>query len=781
MMKRRLSLALALALLASNAFARTPAPTQQQAPPATQQPSTQTTPAATPTQTTPSSTSTQATPTPQTTPAPQATPQATPAQESEEDVVRITSNLVQFDAVVTDKQGHPVTDLRPEDFEVYANGRKQQIANFSFVNAEAGGPVTVAAPAPKLAVDRTAPPLPPARIKPGQVRRTVALVVDDLGTSFESIAYVRRALKKFVDEQMQPGDLVAIMRTSAGMGALQQFTSDKNILYRAIERVRWYPGRSGVSAFAPMEGQMDTSTAGGSGAGMGSAAGSSADASADLEDFRDQIFSVGTLGALNFIVRGMEELPGRKSVIMFSDGFSIYDQQDPTKRQRVLDNLRRLVDLANRASVVVYTVDARGLTTLELTAADDTSGRSPQQVQQEIAQRSINYHNSQDGPRFLADQTGGFFIHDNNDLGGAIRRVMDDQKGYYLIGFRPDESVFEKVRGRVHFNSLRVKLKRPGLKVRARSGFIGLTDAEAKPQRRTRVEQMVGALASPFASGDVPLHLTSLFGGSTTQGSYVTSLMHIDLGNVTFTDEPDGWHKAVLDLVAITFGEEGQVVDSVDRTETLRVRKQAFDVVRRDGLVYTMQVPIKKPGAYQLRVAVRDAANEKLGSASQFIEVPDLKKDRLALSGILMQSSAYTSAQLAAAAPPAPGQQKDDETKAKENERLAQGSPAVRRFHLGEEIDYYVNIYNAQLDASGRPQLQTQLRIFRDNQQVYAGNPTPFDPGKQTSMKNLLEPVRMRLNNLAPGEYVFQIVVTDALAKEKYKTATQWIDFEIVR
>jgi VWFA-related protein len=781
MMKRRLSLALALALLASNAFARTPAATQQQTPPAAQQPSTQTTPAPTPTQTAPASTSTQATATPQTTATPQVTPQATPVQESEEDVVRITSNLVQFDAVVTDKQGHPVTDLRPEDFEVYANGRKQQITNFSFVNAEAGGPVTVAAPAPKRAADRTAPPLPPARIKPGQVRRTVALVVDDLGTSFESIAYVRRALKKFVDEQMQPGDLVAIMRTSAGMGALQQFTSDKNILYRAIERVRWYPGRSGVSAFAPMEGQMDTSTAGGSGAGMGSAAGSSADASADLEDFRDQIFSVGTLGALNFIVRGMEELPGRKSVIMFSDGFSIYDQQDPTKRQRVLDNLRRLVDLANRASVVVYTVDARGLPTLGLTAADDTSGRTMQQVQQEIAQRSINYHNSQDGPRSLADQTGGFFIHDNNDLGGAIRRVMEDQKGYYLIGFRPDESVFERIRGRVHYNSLQVKLKRPGLKVRARSGFIGLTDAEAKPQRRTRVEQMVGALASPFASGDVPLRLTSLFGGGTTSGSFVTSLMHIDLGNVTFTDEPDGWHKAVLDLVAITFGEEGQVVDSIDRTETLRVRNQAFDVVRRDGLVYTMQVPIKKPGAYQLRVAVRDAANEKLGSASQFIEVPDLKKDRLALSGILMQSSAYTSAQLAAAAPPAPGQQKDDETRAKENERLAQGSPAVRRFHLGEEIDYYVNIYNAQLDASGRPQLQTQLRIFRDNQQVYAGNPAPFDPGKQTNMKNLLEAVRMRLNNLAPGEYVFQIVVTDALAKEKYRTATQWIDFEIVK
>src|SRR5438270_87781 len=120
------------------------------------------------------------------------------------------------------------------------------------------------APPPRPA-DKTAPPVPPARLRPGQVRRTVALVVDDLGTSFESLAYVRQALKKFVDQQMQPGDLVAIMRTSAGMGALQQFTNDKRLLYRAIEHVRWYPqGRSGTSAFAPMEGLPPSSNDAGS-------------------------------------------------------------------------------------------------------------------------------------------------------------------------------------------------------------------------------------------------------------------------------------------------------------------------------------------------------------------------------------------------------------------------------------------------------------------------------------------------------------------------------------
>src|SRR5947209_9794364 len=308
--------------------------------------------------------------TPQATPATQATqpaaatqqtpaaqkpaPTPTPQEEPDEDVVRITSNLVQFDAVVTDKQGRPVTDLRPEEFEVYANGRKQEVTNFSYITAEAGTPSARPTPRPPRNADKTAPPVPPARLKPGQVHRTVALVVDDLGTSFESTAYVRKALKKFVDEQMQPGDLVAIMRTSAGMGALQQFTGDKRMLYSAIERVRWYPtGRAGLAAFAPMEPPAISMSPGG---GF-----DSTDPNADLDDFRDQVFSVGTLGAINFIIRGMGELPGRKSIILFSDGLTVLNPSDPTKRQRVLDSMRRLVDFANRAAVVIYAVDARGL------------------------------------------------------------------------------------------------------------------------------------------------------------------------------------------------------------------------------------------------------------------------------------------------------------------------------------------------------------------------------------------------------------------------------------
>src|SRR6185369_10783913 len=176
-----------------------------------------------------------------------------PSRSNEDEVVRITTNLVQVDAVITDKNGKLITDLRPDEVQIFEDGHQQKITNFSFVNPEASS----ARPLPSAPPDKNAPPLPPTKLHPEDVRRTIALVVDDLGLSFRSTYDVRNALRKFVDQQMQPGDLVAIIRTSGGIGALQQFTADKRQLYAAIERVKWYvSGRSSVGAFAPMEAKI---------------------------------------------------------------------------------------------------------------------------------------------------------------------------------------------------------------------------------------------------------------------------------------------------------------------------------------------------------------------------------------------------------------------------------------------------------------------------------------------------------------------------------------------
>lgn len=712
-----------------------------------------------------------------------ATPSSTP-QQDEDEVVRITTNLVQVDAVVTDKNGRQVTDLRSEDFEILEDGRPQKITNLSYISNE---PTTAPLPGASVAspADKTAPPEPPVRLRPEQVRRTIALVVDDLGLSFESTAYVRQALKKFVDQQMQPGDLVAIIRTAGGMGALQQFTSDRRQLYAAIERVQWYPvGRGGISAFAPIESNPE------GGSGLRGAGGvsneaddrSMSDAKDDLNEFREDIFAVGTLGALNFIVRGLREMPGRKSVLLISDGFRLFNRDRSSNR--ILDALRQLTDLANRASVVIYTMDARGLQTLGLTAADSTAGLSADQIESSLNDRRTELFETQTGLIYLAQQTGGFNVRNSNDLSAGIKRVLDDQQGYYLIGYRPDESTFDQKTGqRSVFHKIAVKVKRSGLKVRSRTGFYGITDEAARQPRRTRAQQLIGALASPFGSSGVKMRLTSLFANDPKAGSLVRSLLYVDARDLSFTDEADGWHKAVFDVMAITFGDKGRVIDEVNRTQTVRVRGETFERVKRYGLIFFMNVPVKKAGAYQLRVAVRDAASERVGSASQFIEVPNLSKKRLALSGIVVNGSYPKAVDNSAAGPASSAPQASGTGEGVSDELDPQAGAAVRQFRRGMIMNFGYLIYNAQLDrATARPQLQTQVRLFRDGKPVYTGKVAPLAMDSQADLERLLAGGRLQLgSDLTPGEYVLQVIVSDPLAKEKYRIATQWIDFEVVK
>ena len=702
---------------------------------------------------------------------PQAAPQE-PTRPSEEETVRITTNLVQVDAVVTDKSGNPVTDLQPDELRIFEDGKPQKITNLSYIALDsASGPRTSE---PAKPIDKNAPPSPPVRLRPDQVRRTMALVVDDLGLSFQSAYYVRQALKKFLDQQMQPDDLVAIIRTGGGMGALQQFTSDKRQLYSAIEKVKWNPAaRGGIGAFAPIAGNPL--------AGSAATDDERADQSGkeDLDQFREDLFAVGTLGAINYIVKGLRELPGRKSIVLISDGFKIFNRSEPTGSDRILSALRRLTDLANRASVVIYTMDARGLQVLGLTAADDTSGMTSDQIEKDLSNRRFDFFESQSGLTYLAQQTGGLAIRNNNDLNSGLKRVINDQRGYYLIGYRPDESTFEKVSGRRKFHQLALKVTRPGkFNVRMRNGFYGITDEEVMPARLTAAQQMIGALTSPFGSAGVHVRLTSLFANDAKLGSIMRSMLHVNGRDLTFSDEPDGWHKAVFDILAITFGDNGVVVDQIGRTHTIKVKGKTYERVLQSGFSYDIIVPIKKAGAYQLRTALRDVASARVGSASQFIEVPNIKKDRLTLSGVMVRGITRKAFQ---AGGNAGNQGENAEDLLDESDPSA--GPAVRQFKSGLVMVYGYAIYNSQLDkTTGKPQVQSQLKLFREGREVFVGKELVFDAGTQPDLKRLMASGALQLGSqMEPGEYVLQLIVTDLLRKDKYRTTSQWIDFEIVK
>ena len=689
------------------------------------------------------------------------TPSPTPP--ADDDVVKISTNLIQLDVTVTDSKGNVVKDLKPEDFEVYENGEKQKITNFSFISNVKEKAETVKNPADKSAV-----PVPPTELKADKIRRTFALVVDDLSLSFESAYYVRRALKKFVDEQMQDGDLVAIIRTGAGIGALQQFTSDKRQLYAAIEKVVWNPiGRGNIGAFAPIrDGEKIQNESESEEQIKDRETSENA-----LEDFRGATFAAGTLGALRFIVNGMSELPGRKSVILFSDGFKILqrDESGFSTVGTVLEFLKKLVDTANRASVVFYTIDARGLQTTSITAEDDIAA-TPERLQQVLSDRSSELLDTQAGLTYLARQTGGFAIINSNDLAGGVRKILEDQS-YYLLGYEPDADTFDPKTRR--FNKLEIKVKNKNVNVRYRSGFFNIADETyAKtPTTRTPAQQIQNALLSPFAVNDISLRLNTLFGNDAAQGSFMRPLLHINAQDLKFTDEAGGVKKAVFDVLAVTFGDNGTAIDQISKTYTLTVKEDKYQQLVKTGFVYYFTLPIKKPGAYQFRVAIRDTQSGKVGSASQFIEVPNLKKERLTISGIVLEN--LTEAQWLAA-------EKNTKPDVAAESSDPMTATSLRRFKRGSILRYGFEIYNAKTDAAKIPNLTAQVRVFHDGKLLLDGKQIPVNSAgqKDSARINFVGAVNLP-NSMETGDYILQIIVTDNLAKEKRKISSQFVQFEI--
>jgi VWFA-related protein len=702
-----------------------------------------------------------------------------------DDVVTITTNLVQFDIIVTDKDGRHVNDLKPEDFEIFENGKSQRITHFSYVAANGKPSSSTSQPGPDPETSRRTPgAIQPARVPREQVHRTYALVVDDLGLSFESFGYVRKALTSFLEEQIQPNDLVAILRTSGSVGVLTQFTSDRQQLKTAIEQVRWVPlGRGGISPLPTVNEQA-----------TGADIRDSIQFTEEMEESRAGQFSVGTLGALSAIVDGMREMPGRKSMVVISEALRMFSAQG--RNTQLIQALRQLTDKANANSVTIYTLDASGLQSYTFEASDRVAGYSyvidPEllaasgglggvapnppprtlpradslsaRAEQDsgaafrrlgalMNQREQQQQESHTVLSYLAQRTGGLFLRNRNDIGNGIERILDDQQGFYLIGYRPDDAVNTKARART-LRNLDVKVKRSGLKVRSRAGYFGVSDEAANAGPRTTEEKLTAALLSPFAQQDIGLRLTSLFGDEPGGGAYVRSLLHLDAKDLEFTRNPSGRHTAKLDMLVVAFGDSGQVIDQFSYPQTVEIDEAQYQQVLSDGLVYVLNFPLKGGGPYQMRVAVRDAESKRIGAATQFVVAPDLSKNRLALSGIVLSAFGADSS--------------------------LQAGPAVRRLRQGMTLEYSYNIYNARREGS-LPKVQTQMRLLREGQPVFTGRLLALDASTHKDLRRLSAVGRLRLGpELVPGNYVLQITVTDLLAPTERQVAVQWIDFEIV-
>lgn len=671
-------------------------------------------------------------------------PTQKPVADDKDDVVKINTNLVQVDAVVT-KDGKLVTNLTAGDFEIFEDGKRQTITTFAYISN-----VPAATPRPPTKdAKSTGPGVPFTPVKPYEPHRTIAFVVDDFGLSAESMYQVKRQLRRFVTEQLQPNDLVAIIRTSGEMGALQQFTNDKRILMRAVDQLHWnICSRIGVHVL-PAHQDFDNGP--------------------PQCGWRSYTLS---LKALRFVVDAMGYLPGRKSLALLSDD-QPYESQDQFLAQPgvlkeagiVKDDdlsipgndtinygsqLQKIAEKAIRSSVVIYSVDTQGLQYTGPTAADSfgiSLSRNPQQIQDLMSTRSRLLVSRREGGQVIAKQTGGFQIRNSNHYG--LDQIMEDQSGYYLIGYRPSDETFNR-----QFHHIKAKVKRSGMSLRTRFGFMGVTEEEAERAKRPSTQDLTNlALASPFTAQDIEVDMTSFFVDDTTGGALVRSFVYIDAKNLTFTPV-NGNQQGSIELHGVVFGDNGAIAQQLKRGATLTLTQGQYQQAMANGIGLSFDMPVKRPGAYQARLAVRDRVTSRMGSAGQFVVVPDLKNKKPAVSGIILGLP---------------------------NEDKSVSNAGGRKFRQNDELYFAYNIYNAANESGQLRNLVMNAMLFRDGKNVYSGPDIPIAASDPKDVSRVFTNSRIKLTpDLEPGNYYLQVVITDKdAAKGKATPVVQWIDFEI--
>jgi len=677
----------------------------------------------------------------------------TPTTAGEQPTFRAGVRLATVDAVVTDGKGHHVTDLTPADFEVVERGRRQTVRQVVYVRttgpAGTATPTTGALRADGAAVTPAPEPAPtpeagrshlPAR---DATSRVLAVVVDDLSLSFRSTVDTRKMLTQFLERDVAPGDMVAILRTSGGAGTLQQFTTDRRLLTAAIQKVQWV-GR--LARFAPgVEARQMP---------LG-----------DDDDLEEQLAAdllvEGSIGALNYAVRGVESLPGRKLVVFVSEGMSM------RPRSNIARALQQVIDRANRGGVVLYALDPKGLATMTRSEGSDVaqrrtpnytneplqglpvSGGQPMEqtamtATRDLMQRSI-MADRQESLRWLAEQTGGFAIVSQNDINAGIGRIVDDTRGYYLIGFdtalapgvRPDPA------------DVKISALRPGLQIRARRGRFGPANPDDGPPPRPG-DSLVAAALSPFSTGALDVHLTALFGHD-AEGAHVRAVVDVDPAGLIMADT-DGRREGAVTLLTLVFDDDGDIVTQSREIIPVQLDAAAYDRARTHGLRYSVRLPVKRPGGYQVRAAVQDNRSDRVGTGARFVEVPKVGKGSVALSGVILTNAA------------------------------AEDRPLAVTFAPGSVVEYTCTVYDGRSDRTVG--FSSTATVLRDGKPVYTSPPAPIAGAAANAAAVAPVPFRGRLTlarDQKPGAYTLLVSVEPAIAtgERRSRPATQWVDFDV--
>ncbi len=707
----------------------------------------------------------------------------TPTQDEAE--VRITTNLVQTDVAVFDKDGRFVDNLQQSDFELKVDGTSQPLSFFERVgnatdslNANRTSDTLPNTAANNIASSVSTPP------------RVVTFYVDDLHLTPEGVNRVRRVLSNFIENQMPANSQAMIVAASGRVGFLAQPTDDKEALRRAMRRIT-YQSRASIANDRPMMSAyqamaidrgdrealayqvQQTIYQNRPASPPPSIVESTVRSRARIVRRQAADLSRGVISNLEAVVRSLPVNQTRNVIFYLSQGFVIDNSEAD-----IVYRMRRVIDQAARRNAVVYTIDARGLAVGNLDASMDVvsdiasidSATSPSYN----SLREISA--TQEPLRSLAADTGGRALLNNNNIEGLVKRTIDETSRYYLLGWRP--STIDERTGEPKFRRIEISIKnRPDLKVRARRGFFNRLPDDANATRSianatTPNAALNAALNAPTMRRDVPVALYATFANTAPEGSTLNAVVQLDAGVINFkevtgannqspvnnqntvpqtTTNQTTANQATINVACVLLDDAGKAIYSDGRNLTL-TGNGASVTTNAGALVTNFAVPIVKAGIYQFRVAARDAQTGRIGTAFEFITVPDFKPNRLALSSPVLVTKMS-------------------------NAKTDSFINVERKFPRASRIVMQLYVYNAATKTeSPAPDVEMEIKIMRGTQTVLNAAPHKLALSNVTDKTRISYGAEIPLNALAPGAYTLLVSARDLIGRND---ATRQVNFTV--
>ncbi|MDR3721450.1 MAG: VWA domain-containing protein [Candidatus Acidoferrales bacterium] len=543
---------------------------------------------------------------------------------------QVRTNLVLVPVVVRDARGRSIANLKREDFELFDRGKAQTITRFSFEGA-AGGAAGTGRSADQAA-DRTAAP-------PG---RFVAYLFDDLHLGPEEITRARSAVEQTLAGVLGAAARVGIFTTS-GRTTLE-FTAERAQIADALAALAPHPAGDAGGRPCPdvsyyqadqiinrrSQDALDTATLETVNCAGLDARGPTArqvmqQAERMAQAEAEHALSAGergrriALGAMNGIVRRMAAQPGEKAVELVSPGF-------PTEGAR--RELGLIVDAAARWNVVVNTLDARGLfvadPTTDVTNQTQTAdpklllllGRDTIDLSRQAKTRWLREAivAQQATLESLADDTGGAFVHNSNDLAAGFERTAGAPEGRYILGFSPEIAQPDG-----SFHELKVTLRNvKGASVQARRGYF--SPAAAGDPAETAKREIEDAVYSREGIHGIPTEVKTQFFKPASGKARLSVVARIDVSGLHYRKE-GGRNRDDLTVVSAVFDENGNYVAGVRRAIEMRLRDQTL--ANAEGVPVAVKSDFEvKPGAYVVRVVVRDSEGERMTAQTSMVQIP---------------------------------------------------------------------------------------------------------------------------------------------------------------